>query len=333
MQAALYADLSQTIVENYPTTINDPTDVNSGAPNRSWTLADGDSSGDVTKRESALCMAVRRIVDAACDSEITRRELGAVGIDAVAGVIGVGLAFAGPAAAALGGLLLVGISAAAGAFAALSESVLSDDDAREDVACCLYQSLRGQYPNEDSLSNGLSRCCFSGGSNEAQIAGAIESLLPDLLPALLDFLAEAKKEVSLPDCPCSLDAWWWALEANISGPGARVFRTGSHTLRIETGAESRPFGPNKRVIAETKSSLSGPKPLGVVDITGVSDGGPTPYVVYAYSHSQGYRELGTHSFPWLECYQVAIDGPDGDNPPGCWAEFTLDVTNDCLYLP
>lgn len=333
MSAALYADLSQTTIRNYPTTIIDPTDVNTGAPNRSWTLADGDTSGDVTKREAALCIAVRRIVDAACDSEITRRELGAVGIDAVAGIIGVGLAFAGPAAAALGGLLLVGLSTAAGAFAAISESVLSDDDAREDVACCLYQSLRGQYPNEDSLTYGLSRCCFGGTSNAAQIAGAIAPVLPGLLPALLDFLAEAKKELLLPDCPCDQDAWWWALEGNVSGPSARVFRTGTHVLRVETGAESRPFGTNKRVIAETKAALSGPRPLGVVDITGVTDGGPTPYVVYAYSHSQGYREKGIHPFPWLECYQVAIDGPDGDGPPGCWAEISIDPANDCLYLP
>jgi hypothetical protein len=333
MQAALYAEMSQTIIENYPAVINNPTDVNANAPNRSWAFADGDGSGDVAKRESALCMAVRRIVDAACDSEITRRELGSVGIDAVAGVIGVGLAFAGPAAAALGGLLLAGISAAAGAFAALSESVLSDDDAREAVACCLYQSLRGQYPNEDSLTYGLSRCCFGGTSNAAQIAGAVAPALPDLLPALLDFLAEAKREVSLPDCPCSGDTYHWKVQTNESGPDARVYRVANHVLRIETGVESRQFGPQKRVIVETVSPTVGPRPTGVCDVLAVSDGGQLPYTVYAYSHIDGYRQLGIHPLPWVECYQVAIDGPGNDDPPGCWAEFTLDPVDDCVYLP
>ncbi len=329
---ALVGDLSVTRINSYPASPALPTDINSASPTQRWIGDTGASSAEVEKRRAILCLATQRFVAAICRGELIKRQAGVVGAEALLAVIGVGLAFAAAPAAALAGLALAALGAGIGAFDLLSEAVLEDTDAQEAVACCLFSSIQEQGVSEESLLYGLDRCCFTAGSAEAQLAGAVAPAIAYSYDAFVDFIAEAYTDALDYDCPCTADTWYWQIQRNISGAESTAVRVAPHTLRIDTGAISRPFGSNKRVIVDSYSPTLGLRPAGA-DILSISDGGPSPYVVYAYSNVSGYRQKGVHPFPWQDCYQIAIDGPDGDSSPSCWAEFEFDPSTDCVLVP
>ncbi len=329
---ALVGDLSVTRINSYPASPTSPTDINPSAPIQRWIGDTGATATEEAKRRGILCLATQRFVEAVCRGELQRRQVGAVGVDALLAVIGVGLAFAAAPAAALAGLALAALGAGVGAFDLLSEAVLEDTDAQEAVACCLFAAIQEQGVSEESLLYGLDRCCFSAGSAEAQLAGAIAPAIAYAYEAFVDFIAEAYQDALSYDCPCTEDVWYWQVQRNISGSESTAVRVGPHALRLDTGIVSRPFGSQKRVIAETWSPTIGARPTGV-DILSIADGGQLPYTVFAYSNTDGYRELGLHPLPWTDCYQIAIDGPSNDDPPPCFAEFSFDSSQDCILVP
>ncbi len=327
----LVGDLSMTRINSYPTSPTSPTDINTSAPTQRWVGDTGASSAEVGKRRAVLCLATQRFVAAICRGELIRRQAGAVGAEALLAVIGVGLAFAAAPAAALAGLALAALGAGVGVFDLLSEAVLEDTDAQEAVACCLYSAIQEQGVSENSLLYSLDRCCFTAGSAEAQIAGAIAPAIAYSYSAFVDFVSEAYRDALDYDCPCTDDIWYWQVQRNISGAGSTAIRVAPHKLRIDTGVISAPFSANKEIFVETWSPTIGARPTSV-DILSVVDGGQSPYAVYAYSDTQGYRQAGVHPLPWLDCYQIAIDGPSNDSPPSVWAEFEFDQLQDCILV-
>jgi hypothetical protein len=326
MSGALYVELSNDRISSYPASPTSPTDINPNAPDEAWENRRGQDAEEEQRRINALCQAVRRIVDAACEAEITRREIGAVGIDAIAGVVGVGLAFAGPAAAALGGLLLVGVSAAAGAFAALSESVLSDDDARENVACCGYRALLGKTPSAASLGHMFDHCCFAGGSPEAQVAGAIAPLMEDLYKPFVDFISEAERELGL-ECPCSGLSWRWQVDPQDSPAGAKFEWVSQNVARITTGTAPGGFTPDRHEVKVQTIRSDGVERIKEVLITSINlVSGPLDFIRCIDGANDW--TYPTPDSPPLQTREFTVVGQEGD-VPDVVVDVVFDINDLC----
>jgi hypothetical protein len=326
MSGALYIELSNERINSYPVSPSSPTDINPNAPDAAWENRYGQDAAEEQRRINALCQAVRRIVDAACQAEITRREVGAVGIDAIAGVVGVGLAFAGPAAAALGGLLLVGVSAAAGAFAALSESVLSDEDARQAVACCGYKALLGKTPTASSLGHMFDHCCFVAGSAEAQIAGAIAPLMEDLYEPLVDFISEGEKEFGL-ECPCDELSWRWQIDSDDSPGTAKFEWVSQNTARITTGTIPGGFTPDRHEVKVQTIRSDGVERIKECLVTNISlVSGPLDYIRCIDGANDW--TYPTPDTPPLQTREFTVVGQEGD-VPDVVVDVVFDINDLC----
>lgn len=206
--------VGSSIVNNYDQIVNNYTtnnDMSVFAPQMVYTgISDADGW-----RDTALCQAVRDMVDFACSYELKQRQsaantgniLGTIGeiLGAGGGSI-VGLAIKGKFAMWLGiGGMITGLLSSM--FAGLSANILERDDLRSAVACCLYCAIKGQTPSKAAFQAGLSSCDFPFGSGEAQLAGAIDGLL-DRDDVFSTFVKAAEDNIraaqlGLIECPCA----------------------------------------------------------------------------------------------------------------------------------
>lgn len=186
-----------------------------------------DDTDDDDIRDLALCGALQYLLPSICSQELQARELIAGGMQ-IAGMIGF-LISAG-LAIATGGLSLALEVAIASAlviggfqlFASLSESVLTDRDAMELVACCQYQSLRGSDLTKTDFEESADNCGFTFGTNEAQLAGAIAQVITNeyYYSLFLDMLEETYKlaELGLIVCNCpDYNAYEWDFTVDNGG--------------------------------------------------------------------------------------------------------------------
>lgn len=139
--------------------------------------------------DAALCYTCNMLVDMLCEAVRDKRETETTGINLMATVI------ATIAAAAVtlitGGNVPVGVavglaigefltSAAAAAWNEINDNLLENDAAKQAVACCMYDALKGSSLTRAALETSLDNCGFNDPiSNEAQLRGAVASSLQD----------------------------------------------------------------------------------------------------------------------------------------------------------
>lgn len=205
INVAAYANLA-TLVSAWDG--SDPTSINSNAPDVTWIKQDGDTSQEITDRDDALCYAAKALIDMICGMEMQRRNVG-VGMAGIGlAVLAVLLAFVPAVGPLLSAAILAALGVAKTAFDTLSDAILTDNDARADVACCMYSNLRALDVTPYYFSQSLNDCCFTGGSNEAQLSGACAYILSeeDVFVAFVNLISEAAKYPAyLTACGCTVD--------------------------------------------------------------------------------------------------------------------------------
>jgi len=170
-----------------------------------------DSSSDDDIRDLALCHALHELIEAMCQAELEYRRQ----IATSAQLTGIFLAILGViitvATSGTGTPFYLGIAAtiAGGfgtAFGALSLLILDDQTAKEDVQCCMYSALSGATITQTAFEESLDNCGFTGGSNEAQLAGAIVEMLEqeNIYVTFLDLMERSYNfaELDLVQCDC-----------------------------------------------------------------------------------------------------------------------------------
>jgi len=175
----------------------------------------------------AMCKATHDLVGWACEIELEKRAqdaliggliasvLGIVGTLVGAGII-LTTAGAGTAVGFAVGSAIVGVGAST--WSGVSSQVLGNELARSNVACCLYNAIKGQTPERNIFINALNGCSFPFGSDEAQIAGAIASILGgDGVHATWAKYASENLQyakLGLINCPCS-ESWVYDVDFRV----------------------------------------------------------------------------------------------------------------------
>lgn len=146
-----------------------------------------DGGPDDAFRDIALCNALQIFVDAMCDVEINRRAqaeqfwedvpevLESVAIILLAVPIP-GARFLAFAAAAVG----VFIEIAGPIWNLATLTALQDENAREQVACSMYEELSGATPTFSAFQTSLDNPQYSPISNAAFIGNAIKAMIQEL---------------------------------------------------------------------------------------------------------------------------------------------------------
>ncbi len=208
--------------------------------------------------DDVQCWAYRMLVDSICQAAIDIKAKQAEGTDTLdilreffAGAGGIGSLIFGVVGFTTAGLVAL-VIAVMGALAQVAilildkilstpAEVLSDEEAKEDVACCMYNALKGGTPSFDAFKNALSGCNFNAESPAGQLRTLIHDFLQsqdvylslfrianDLVPA-----AQAGADLA---CPCEGEwcytfdfvtggAYGWQLQP-VNGAGNYVAGTG-----------------------------------------------------------------------------------------------------------
>ena len=179
----------------------------------------GAPSGNVddTLRDAVLCYACNYTIDALCESmtEIIANQTSQVGIAvSIAGAIaGIAVALAAPP---VGMFVFLGfaystIGTLASTARVIGVEIFDDPDVRADVACCMYNALKGSTVEKSDFQAALSGDCgFPFGSSASQIAGFFNDQVMDSDDLYLVFLETMQTgipyvELGLYTCPC--DDW------------------------------------------------------------------------------------------------------------------------------
>lgn len=190
------------VVENYrfqlglEFTLNGLTGV---APDRPDTFFDedsGDIGDDIIVRENALCMACIDYINTVLDSAA------ATALDAGL-TVGTSLTVPAFAFGPLSGVIFL---ATVGILTAGVRAVLNSESIRADIACCMFEGLRGKAINEANFQTALTDCGFFPLSDPEIIRDLVETGLDDQA----NFLAFVRAvggyfsfaELEPLSCPC-----------------------------------------------------------------------------------------------------------------------------------
>lgn len=237
-----------TEVNNFSETVNqqiiDNTTLYDGTPQSVYPDAvyDGTPTQANIDRDLALCASLKQVVDMACEITIEWKSQQGIllgGLAFITGAIVHVLLVAGvivtggsgyPLAVAISGYVVGAVTALLTDY---SIDVLSDQNARQLVACCMLDALEGQTLNKTNFVNSLDNCNFTFGSNEAQIAGLIEVILDEdgddsFYAQFLAFNAELYQSAqvgALPDCPCETE-WEHVFDFTVADGGWSILTWG-----------------------------------------------------------------------------------------------------------
>lgn len=190
--------------------------VNENAPTDYYS---GDDSQD---RLDALCTACKIYVYSYAQEWLTKSQaiLGIIAIVAVATGL---VVFGGPGA-------VVVIAGLAGITQAMFDA-MQNEDALDNVVCCMYNSLNGAVINQANFEDALSGCGFVVDSDEQLI---VDAMIDDMQQfnnwlSFINMLGDAYEyaELGVSDCPCEIADWVWdsnfPLEENIWQPSDNGF--------------------------------------------------------------------------------------------------------------
>ena len=238
-------------------------------------LGYGDS--DDAHRDSGLCHALTQLVDAICDSALEvlaesdnvandlKSSLALVG--AVLGLLilagsGVGLPAASIMAASLaaGG---IGLGAAVAAsiydkISETSEAALSDEAAKQELVCCLFDEMQGLNADKSALEAAFSACTgLSSNANDIRELGAIyvqEMAFYAAFAENLTIAFQSAKLDLLPECPC-FGTWCYRWEFDVTTDSwSQNVGTHPYTESGQTGFGSNSATPR---ILEIQKDFSG----------------------------------------------------------------------------
>jgi len=189
-------------------------------------LTYGDADDD--KRDYALCLAIEIMIDALCDAEIARQDAGNEIYenfgDTLQGIAVVLLGLPIPGSRWLAMLAALGswlVRTGYPIFAAVNLAALSSEEARELVACTMYDALKGDTPSFSRWQASLDNPKYSPISYAAAIGYAISFALPEL-EIYVAFLKEWAELIPyalggfLDTCSCP-DLGWTVSFLNGSG--------------------------------------------------------------------------------------------------------------------
>jgi hypothetical protein len=159
-QEAIY---QQMLVDRYDGT---PQSVDEDAP--TTTFGGDENPADVIYRDDALCHAYKLLVDISCEQIYAAIQDRANALRQITTIL---FAF-GPLGAVMGLLIWITIEAA---NAIVNIETLRNLDAREKLACCLYETAKGQAVSFENYRAAMVSCRdgFAGGSPERAIANAL----------------------------------------------------------------------------------------------------------------------------------------------------------------
>lgn len=205
------------------------------------------------QRDKALCYGLRELVNAisiTMSQKIESQEsglndfltdLGTVfgglsGTFSLANTLGVAILGFTASSGLIIGLALAGVATAVAQLFNTSDiSAFEDDDAKAEIACCMYNNLKGQTPQRALWINSLQGCQFEG--NAATVATAMAEYLNDMdvylqfFKILNDYVDIAVNDL-LPFCPCESQPLPEALVVNYDLDGYQDYTisTSGHTL-------------------------------------------------------------------------------------------------------
>lgn len=199
-----YADILQRLSDIYDGT---PTSINSQCPTDYF---DGDGSDN---RRMALCMALHTFVKSYFEHWRRKAEI----------ILAGGIVVLWFGAVPILGWIAVAVIAGLAYVTQVALDAARDDDAIEEIICCMFTYLQGKGINHTEFQNSLSACGFSGGTNAAILRDILAADLPEEKNYLsfLEALGTAYPlaQAGVEDCPCggdwlldmdlTLDDWGW----------------------------------------------------------------------------------------------------------------------------
>lgn len=267
-----FQDIYNQFIENY---VNNITDVK---PDLGY-----DDGPDDEFRNKAICASLERLIDVFCEKAIEWYDESAGKIESIQSLIAltslvtgiIGLA-AGPGAsvglAALAEQALLwaaglGIGSAVGSefYDRLVNSQredFEDDQAKEDLACCLYAELYGVNANKDTVLSAIQSCAGSLTGSAAKIASVLEITMAEdaAYAAFVEYLDYAfnlaKLDILPGECPCpDPDAPWCyripflLVQGGFTGQGTWTLNTGWKPASFQDSAYRRQLSIGKSSIA------------------------------------------------------------------------------------
>ena len=164
------------------------------APDTTYSSDSGDTTPELQmQRSDALCLAVSSYVDTILNELKTK----AAALGLVTGAVGAVTAVSLPMA----GLIITFIGSA---VAGMLEAIANDEQAVEDVKCCMLQGLTGQEITLENFAAALGGCGFDFGSGSAQLSAMVNSYNQEIanFRAFNVALGQAMPSASLADCEC-----------------------------------------------------------------------------------------------------------------------------------
>lgn len=205
------------------------TEINQYAPTLTFTSSAGEDGDRINARRLALCYACSLYVATYCETikeinhgAVSVANLTALGLT-VAEAILVAFAFV-DAGTSLPLALALGAAAAnlgGGVYGALTDAILDDVAAREELACCMYNTLKDLEPTRDNFKTAVDSC--EGLSANAELIRATLSVdinndtgLNNQFHAFINTLgAELRPaELGLIECDCVKLCYVWDFEAS-----------------------------------------------------------------------------------------------------------------------
>lgn len=163
-------------------------------PNTPTDFYDGDGSDN---RESALCTACKIYVYSYAANWVTVAQT----------TLGIAVLFGIAASLSIVGGIIASVLVGGLAFITQTAiDAMTDEDALDNVACCMYNALQGQVVGQSIFENSLDACGFLVGSNESIVRDIISADL-DKFKNWLSFLNSVGDsfvyaEAGISDCPC-----------------------------------------------------------------------------------------------------------------------------------
>lgn len=137
-------------------------------PDTDFTHNTGDTSTQILRRQAALCSLIRDLIDTIRLRAYQNFQVAGF----AATVLGTALTLINPIIGAI-------VSIAAAKITQETLDALSDADAIQAVACCMYDNLAAAAISQASFEASLNNCGFSFPSHEATVAGIIADNLYD----------------------------------------------------------------------------------------------------------------------------------------------------------
>lgn len=195
------------LLQNNQIKIDFRIDIYDGTPGSINPLAPTTTWNPDAVRDTALCMAAQQFVASFAAIKIAELQAGLL---SVYGALVL--------ATVISGGLLLGVAVGVLALGAYSLQValtaLRDEQAIEDVACCMYHGLQGGAVTQAVFETALDSCGFTGGTNEAIVRDLVAAEIDELANylAFLDAAGNAYGQAAIGVGNCVCDQWSYLID-------------------------------------------------------------------------------------------------------------------------